>query len=80
MSLRDRSTEDLLKEKRKNKLGVWGFGALFILTLLLYELDKITYSTWLVLSIVYTLITAINSFSMIRINNELRQRENTPEP
>jgi hypothetical protein len=75
MSLENRTTDELLKERMKNKWGTRGFLLLFILTLLLYQLDKITQSTWLVLSIVYILITAVNAYSLIRINNELKRRE-----
>jgi len=75
MSFSDYTNDDLLKEKKKNKIGIRGFSVLFIFTLLLYELEELTKFSWLVFSIVYVIIITFFLFNIIRINKEIKRRD-----
>jgi uncharacterized membrane protein len=79
MSLKDRSTDELLKQKKKYKFGVWAFAALLILLLFLNEIEQISVSTGRILFLSFTAIILINVLSSQRINKELKRRENTPK-
>ena len=80
MSLRDRSTEELHKQKKKYRFGVRAFGVLLILMLLLYTIEQISWSTMKVLFVAYFLIALFNVVSEFRINKEIKRRESIPEP
>ena len=75
MSLQDRSKEELLKQKKKYRFGVWVFTALLILTLFLYTIEQLSKSTWQVLFGSFIVISSINSLYLFRINKELKKRE-----
>lgn len=76
MSLQDRSTEELLKQKKKYRFGIRAFGVLLILMLLLYTIEQISWSTMKVLFVAYFFIAFINVILEFRTNKELKRRDN----
>ena len=79
MSLKDRTTDELLKQKKRSKFRVWTYSAFFLVTLLLYEIEQLSKTSWLVISLGFILISGIFSMNHYRINKELKRRESEPE-
>ena len=76
MSLQDRSTDELLKKKKKYKFGVWAFAVLLVVLLVL-ELLQISVSSGRILLLSFTAIISINFVTLIRLNKELKRRGNS---
>ena len=80
MSVKDYSIEELKIRKKRSRIRLWFYSLLLILVFVFYELQYLSSTTWKVLFAFFVLIIIINSFSFIRINKELKQREDLPEP
>ena len=79
MSLQDSSIEELQKQKKKTEIGFWFFLLLLILVLVFYFIEQLSASTWRVLFSSFTAIILINALSLMRINKELKRRDDAEE-